>query len=79
VRNAAAIKKLFSEAAHSHTIAPATQAVVSSIEGGITAVDLNTTGEMGGSIILFDEVATTLPLRVTHYLLVFISQNRVLT
>ena len=60
VRNAAAIKKLFSEAAHSHTIAPATQAVVSSIEGGITTVDLNTSGEMGGSIILFDEVATTI-------------------
>ena len=53
MRNAAAIKKLFSEAAHSHTIAPAAQAVVTN--DGITMVDLNT-GEVGGSIILFDEV-----------------------
>jgi hypothetical protein len=55
VRNAAAIKKLFSEAAHSHTIAPAAQAVVTC--EGITVVDLHP-GEVGGSIILFDEVAS---------------------
>ena len=50
IRNAVAIKKLFSEAAHSHTIASSAVVDLS------TAVEETANADNGGSVILFEEV-----------------------